>query len=48
MKDKQLLIKLEAKLHEQYKEFCKKNGLNLSQRIRNFIQSELNNERKDN
>lgn len=48
MKNKQLLVKLDEKLHEQYKEFCKQKGFNLSQQIRNFIQSELNNETRKN
>lgn len=46
MKDKQLLIKIEGDIYEAYKELCKTKGYNMSQRIRNFIETELTNESK--
>ena len=46
MKNKQLLIKIEGELYESYKKLCKDNGYNMSQRIRNFIETELKNENK--
>lgn len=39
--EKIFLIKADPKLHKDYKEFCKKMGYNMSQRIRNFIEEEL-------
>jgi hypothetical protein len=46
MKDKQLIVKLESNLLESYKLMCKTKGYNMSQRIRNFIETELTNESK--
>jgi predicted DNA-binding protein len=43
MKNKQLLIKIEEELYESYKKLCKDKGYNMSQRIRNFIETELKN-----
>ena len=40
-KEKQLLVKLEEQMLLDYKVFCKINGYNMSQRIRNFIEREL-------
>jgi hypothetical protein len=42
MKDKQILVKIEDDLYTAYKELCKVKGYNMSQRIRNFIETELN------
>lgn len=44
-KEKQLLIKLEWEMLNEYKKLCKLNGYNMSQRIRNFIRKELENEK---
>ena len=41
--DNYLNIRIPKELKEQYKKYCKDNGLNLSQRIRNFIENEMNN-----
>jgi hypothetical protein len=46
MKDKQLLIKIENELYTAYKELCKTKGYNMSQRIRNFIETELKDDSK--
>jgi antitoxin component of RelBE/YafQ-DinJ toxin-antitoxin module len=40
-KDKTLLIRLEKEKHIEYKNLCKKHGLNMSQRFRNFINNEI-------
>lgn len=40
-KDTTLLIRLEKKQHNEYKKLCKKHGLNMSQRFRNFIDNEI-------
>ena len=40
-KEKGILIRLDEDLHKKYKELCKKNGLNMSQRFRNFISNEI-------
>ena len=40
-KEKTILIRLEEALHTEYKELCKKHGLNMSQRFRNFIETEI-------
>lgn len=40
-KEKTILIRLEEKLHTEYKQLCKKHGLNMSQRFRNFITNEI-------
>jgi hypothetical protein len=42
-KEKTILIRLEEEQHNQYKELCKKHGLNMSQRFRNFIIEEIKN-----
>ena len=41
-KVKTILIRLEEEQHNEYKELCKKHGLNMSQRFRNFITEEIN------
>lgn len=40
-KEKTILIRLDEKTQNEYKKLCKKHGLNMSQRIRNFIESEI-------
>ena len=35
------LIRLEDKLRDEYRDLCKKHGLNMSQRFRNFINEEI-------
>lgn len=42
-KEKTLLIRVDEELHAEYKKLCKHHGLNMSQRIRNFIESEIKN-----
>ena len=44
MKKKSILINLEEDTYDKYKKLCKEKGLNMSQRIRNFIKNELKNE----
>jgi antitoxin component of RelBE/YafQ-DinJ toxin-antitoxin module len=39
--DKRILVKLDDETHKTYKTICNKNGFNMSQRIRNFINSEI-------
>jgi hypothetical protein len=39
--NKTMLIIISTELHKKYKELCKNEGFNMSQRIRNFIESEL-------
>ena len=41
-KEKTILIRLDDSIHSEYKELCKKHGLNMSQRFRNFIIEEIN------
>lgn len=41
IKEKTFLIRVDETLHTEYKELCKNHGLNMSQRIRNFIQQEI-------
>ena len=41
-KEKAIIIKLDEKTHNEYRELCKKNGFNMSQRLRNFIEKEMN------
>lgn len=45
-KEKTFLIRLEEEIHNKYKELCKKNGYNMSQRIRNFILKEIETNKK--
>lgn len=40
-KEKTFLIRLDKKLHNEYKKICKEKGYNMSQRIRNFIETEI-------
>jgi len=40
-KEKTILIRVEEDVHKKYKELCKKHGLNMSQRFRNFIEKEI-------
>jgi hypothetical protein len=44
-KEKKFLIRLEEETHTKYKKLCKQKGYNMSQRIRNFIETELMNEK---
>jgi hypothetical protein len=44
---KQLIVMLDAEMIVSYKELCKTKGYNMSQRIRNFIETELKNGNKD-
>ena len=49
MNDKKtLLINITKDLHTRYKKLCKEEGWNMSQRIRNFIQAEINNSKIQN
>jgi hypothetical protein len=41
-KEKTFLIRLDEELYNGYKKLCKAKGYNMSQRMRNFIQKELN------
>jgi hypothetical protein len=43
---KQLIVMLDAEMIASYKELCKTKGYNMSQRIRNFIETELKDEKK--
>ena len=47
-KEKTFLIRLEGKIHDEYKNLCKQKGYNMSQRIRNFIETEIKNEKINN
>ncbi len=40
-KEKTFLIRVEQTIHNDYKDLCKENGFNMSQRIRNFIINEI-------
>ena len=42
-KQKQLLIKISPEILKTYKTLCEKMGYNMSQRIRNFIETEIKN-----
>jgi len=46
-KVKGFLFKIEESSLEEYKLLCKKNGLNMSQRIRNFINEEIKKLKED-
>jgi hypothetical protein len=39
--EKQFTVKAPAELHESYVDICKKMSMNMSQRIRNMIESDL-------
>lgn len=41
MEKKTFLIELDFDTHKQYKELCKKHGLNMTQQLRNFIEREI-------
>ena len=41
MKKKTIIIRVEETVFKEYKELCIKNGFNLSQRIRNYINNEI-------
>lgn len=40
-KDRMLTIRIPDKLLEEYKEFCEENSINLSKRLRKFIERDL-------
>lgn len=40
-KEKSILIKLSEEQYNEYRNFCKEHGFNMSQRFRNFINEEL-------
>jgi antitoxin component of RelBE/YafQ-DinJ toxin-antitoxin module len=47
-KKKSILIRLDEEDHQKYKKLCKDNGFNMSQRLRNFVKNEIeNNKKKD-
>ena len=41
-KEKTVLIRLSEEQYGKYKNMCKKQGFNMSQRFRNFIDKEIN------
>lgn len=43
---KNLNVKLDKELLDKYMEFCKKNGYAASKRIRNFLEKELDSDKK--
>jgi len=43
--EKTFLLRLEESLHNKYKKMCKEKGYNMTQRLRNFIENELRNEK---
>lgn len=43
-KDKTVIFRLSKEKYDRYKNMCKKQGFNMSQRFRNFIDEELNKE----
>lgn len=43
---KQLIVTINVETLELYKKLCKDKGYNMSQRIRNFIETEIKNEEK--
>ena len=40
-KEKTIIIRVEEELQVEYKKLCKEHGLNMSQRVRNFIKTEI-------
>jgi hypothetical protein len=47
-KEKTFLLRLDESLYDQYKKLCKEKGYNISQKLRNFIENELKNEKINN
>jgi hypothetical protein len=45
-KEKTIIIRVEEDLFTKYKEICKTNGYNMSQRLRNYIESEIKSNEK--
>jgi len=43
-KDKTVIFRLSKEKYDRYKNMCKKQGFNMSQRFRSFIDGELNKE----
>ena len=46
-KDTSILIRLETDSQIEYKDLCKQKGYNMSQRIRNFIEQEVQELKKE-
>ena len=42
-KDKMFSIRIPEKLLEEYKQFCEENSMNVSKRIRNFMEIDVEN-----
>ena len=42
-KDKMFSIRIPQKLLNEYREFCQENSINISSRLRNFIERDLQN-----
>ena len=40
-KEKKIIIRVDESLFMKYKEICKINGYNMSQRLRNYIEGEI-------
>jgi ribosomal protein L37E len=40
-KEKTIIIRVDESLFMKYKEICKINGYNMSQRLRNYIEGEI-------
>jgi predicted DNA binding CopG/RHH family protein len=45
-KDKQILIRIDDDLYTSIKSWCERNGVNLSKKIRNYLESEIKNEKR--
>lgn len=41
-KEKNINVRIDNELFEQYKNYCEKNSFTMSKRLRNYIISELN------
>lgn len=41
MKDKMFAIRISSKLLEEYREFCNENSINISMRLRKFMERDL-------
>lgn len=41
MKDKTFVVRLTSKLLEEFREFCDENSINMSRRIRKYIESDV-------
>lgn len=38
---KGFLLQIDEEVYNEYRELCKKNGLNMSQRLRNMVEKEI-------